>query len=77
MGVNLSTLDESTLQRLNDAKSEMNYNNERLGDYNMTRSEKLEKAESMVDKFDESQAHIVNLNEDPMLSRKMKYPLDK
>jgi pSer/pThr/pTyr-binding forkhead associated (FHA) protein len=31
----------------------------------------------MTDKFDETKAHIVNLNEDPMLSRKMKYPLDK
>jgi kinesin family protein 13 len=55
----------------------MNYNNERLGDYSMTKTEKLEKAESLVDKFDETKAHIVNLNEDPMLSRKMKYPMDK
>jgi len=43
----------------------------------MSRSEKLEKAESTVDKFDETKPHIVNLNEDPMLSRKMKYLLNK
>ena len=77
MGVNVSNLDETTLQRFNDAKSDMNKNNELLGDYNMTLSEKLEKAESVIDRFDETKCHIVNLNEDPMLSRKMKYPLDK
>jgi kinesin family protein 13 len=43
----------------------------------MTKSEKLDKAESMIEKFDENQAHLVNLNEDPMLSKKIKYPLDK
>jgi kinesin family protein 13 len=28
-----------------------------------------------VEKFDETKAHLVNLNEDPMLSRKIKYSL--
>lgn len=43
----------------------------------MTISEKLDKAESLIEKFDETKPHIVNLNEDPMLSRKIKYALDK
>lgn len=76
-GMSLDKLDPETLQKLNEAKSELNYNNELLGDYHMTKSEKLDKAESLIEKFDETQAHLVNLNEDPMLTRKIKYPLDK
>lgn len=38
MGVNIDKLDESTLQKFNEAKSELRYNSELLGDYSMTKT---------------------------------------
>lgn len=38
MGLNIENMDEMTLQKFNEAKSELRYNSELLGDYSMSKN---------------------------------------
>jgi hypothetical protein len=69
------------LQELNEAKEELRFNSEMMNDMTMTKKEKLkheeEEFKSESANFDKSRPHLSNLNEDPQLSRKINYEIDK
>lgn len=88
MGVNINDessfakFDPKTLAEITEAKSEMNFNNQVMSSYSMTRSEKIkheeeERADNPYTRVDTSKPHLSNLNEDPFLSRKICYAIDK
>ena len=73
-------MDQEMLEKFNDAKEELKFNNMMMKDYEMTKDEKKEqeekeREEEQKNKVDLSQAHLSNLNEDPQLSRKINYSI--
>lgn len=89
MGININDeasmgkFDESTMAKINEARSEMNFNNKVMDSYSMSKSDKLKHEEEQrgddqpYTKIDITKPHLSNLNEDPFLSRKICYSLDK
>lgn len=58
----------------------MRYNSEVMNDMTMTKKEKIKHEEEEFHseaKFDKTKPHLSNLNEDPQLSRKINYLIDK
>lgn len=89
MGINindeasLTNFDATTMAKISEARSEMNFNNRMINNSTMSKEDKLkiEEEESHQDqpylKVDTNKPHLSNLNEDPFLSRKVNYSLDK
>lgn len=89
MGINindeasLSKFDEKTMAQLTEARSEMNFNNQMMNSYSMSKEEKIKHEEEEraanqpYTRVDISKPHLSNLNEDPFLSRKICYSIDK
>jgi hypothetical protein len=61
----------------------MNYNNQMMNNYSMSKEEKIQHAfeerghDQPYKRIDTSKPHLSNLNEDPFLSRKIIYSIDR
>jgi hypothetical protein len=69
------------LEQRNEAEAQLKFLAEKNNDYSTTRIEKKkieeDNEEENYQKIDVKRPHLANLNQDPQLSRKVKYTIDK
>ena len=75
-------LDASKMEEYNDAKEQLRFNNMMMNEVTMSKQEKLEHENesnkfSDVNKVDKTKPHLSNLNQDPILSQRINYSIDK
>ena len=74
--------DPAKLEEMRDAQEQLKFNTMMVDNLSLTKEERKENEKKWNDEFssnkiDESKPHLSNLNQDPMLSQKIKYSLDK